>query len=112
MNSTGRYNTSALLQRHHLKDCRCLATSGDGKMQSVQGLLESMLAALMPVFCWVKSYTNRVILQNMLRNMVVLLQVFQNLYNQVGAVWVASNLPPPPLDVRITSISGQSVTAV
>ena len=38
------------------------------------------------------------------------LQEFQNMYNQMGAVWVASNLPSPPLDVRITSISGQSVT--
>ncbi|KAL0055696.1 hypothetical protein WJX82_003307 [Trebouxia sp. C0006] len=37
---------------------------------------------------------------------------FQPMYNQMAAVWVASNLPPPPLDVRIVSVTGQSVTAV
>jgi hypothetical protein len=42
----------------------------------------------------------------------VLLQNFQPMYNQMAAVWVASNLPPPPLDVRIVSVTGQSVTAV
>ena len=40
------------------------------------------------------------------------LQNFQPMYNQMAAVWVASNLPPPPLDVRIVSVTGQSVTAV
>lgn len=43
---------------------------------------------------------------------LVLLQNFQPMYNQMAAVWVASNLPPPPLDVRIVSVTGQSVTAV
>lgn len=33
------------------------------------------------------------------------------MYNQNAAVWVASNLPPLPLDVRIISVSGQTVTA-
>ena len=33
------------------------------------------------------------------------------MYNENGAVWVASNLPSPPLDVRIISVSGQTVTA-
>ncbi len=42
----------------------------------------------------------------------VLLQNFQPMYNQMAAVWVASNLPPSPLDVRIVSVTGQSVTAV
>ncbi|KAA6422451.1 MAG: hypothetical protein FRX49_07626 [Trebouxia sp. A1-2] len=37
---------------------------------------------------------------------------FQPMYNQMAAVWVASNLPTPPLDVRIVSVTGQSVTAV
>ncbi|KAL3140406.1 Expansin-B5 [Trebouxia sp. C0009 RCD-2024] len=36
---------------------------------------------------------------------------FQEMYNQNAAVWVASNLPPLPLDVRIISVSGQTVTA-
>lgn len=39
------------------------------------------------------------------------LQLFQTMYNENGAVWVASNLPSPPLDVRIISVSGQTVTA-
>lgn len=40
------------------------------------------------------------------------MQMFQAMSNTNAAVWEASNLPNPPLDVRLISTTGQSVTAV